>query len=419
MVQSCEVVITGVGIVSPIGIGKDSFWKSLSTGQSGVRTLDRFQHSKFPFHFAAEASDFEPKQFVRPRKSLKVMCRTIQTAFASAEMALQDASLVAGAIDPDRMGVVLGSEMIYCDLGELEDAYRGCIHQGQFKFEDWGPQAMSQMNPLWLLKYLPNMASCHIGIANDARAHNNAIVAGEASSLLAVGEAVSIIQRGWADAMIAGGAGERMNITSQVRRGAVDVSCRNTEPQSASRPFDANRDGMVVGEGSAAFLLESRESAERRGAPILARILSCTNGFEPSRGKRTGSAIRSSIEQALRIAQCDANEVGHVNAHGLSTVDDDRIEAQAIHAVLGDVPVTAPKSFFGNLGAGSGAVEMAASVLSFAAGEVPPTLNYETPDPTCPVNVIAGQPLKTNKSTAVVLSQSVTGQAATVVLAAP
>jgi 3-oxoacyl-[acyl-carrier-protein] synthase II len=191
-------------------------------------------------------------------------------------------------------------------------------------------------------------------------------------------------------------------------RGDSDLSHRNDQPACASRPFDAGRDGLVNGEGAAAFVLESRQHAQRRGAPILARVLSSASAHEPLQVNQllqpqplAGSAVRRVLIESLRRAGLEAADIGHVNAHGLSTIADDRYEAQAIHAVLGDVPVTAPKSFFGHLGAGGGAVELAASILGLNAGEIPATLNYGQPDPACPVNVIHGQPLQINTSTAV------------------
>jgi len=199
------------------------------------------------------------------------------------------------------------------------------------------------------------------------------------------------------------------------------MSRRNADPAAACRPFDADRDGMVLGEGSAAFVLESRRHAEARGATILARLAGCSNrwGSGQNSRERRASAIRHAIRGVLDGAGLRPADVGHVNAHGLGTTEDDQIEAQAIHDLLGDVPVTAPKSYFGNLGAGTGAVEMAVSVLAIRHGLVPPTLNYERPDPQCPVRVVHKQPMSGAKPVGLVLNHSANGQAVAVVLAAP
>jgi 3-oxoacyl-[acyl-carrier-protein] synthase II len=316
---------------------------------------------------------------------------------------------------------VLGSEILFGEIEEISGVYRRCADGGEFKFANWGGFVFKDLYPLWMLKYLPNMAACHISIAHDARGPNNSIVQGGASSLLAIGEAVSVIQRGLADAMIAGGSGSNVSFNSLPFRGWERLSKWTGEPAGASRPFDKLRSGIVPGEGSAAFVLETREHAQRRGATLLARVAGFASRFEPvpAGGVASGRSIRQSIEAALAAAGLAPRDIGHVNAHGESSVEHDRVEAQAIHAALGDAPVAAYKSYFGDLGAGSGAVEMAASVLAMVRGRVPPTLNFTTPDPECPVNVIHGAPLAGARPTALILNQSTTGQAAAVVLTEP
>jgi len=418
-----EVVITGLGVVSPIGIGVETFQASLHAGRSGVRPISLFDASGFPVQIGAEVIDFDPKAYVRPRKSLKVMSREIQFGFAAADMAMTSADLQQGQAEPDRFGVVFAAEMIYCGLDELEAVYRRSMSERRFDFGRWGEAMMSEMYPLWLLRNLPNMVACQIAIVHDARGPNNTISLSDVSSLLAIIEAVRVIQRDAADIMIAGGVGARINPTSMSYRGGGDLSHRNADPARASRPFDAGRDVLVHGEGAAAFILESREHAEKRGAPILARVLSYASAHEPLVGNPavkleplTGSAIREVLSQSLNRARLQSGEIGHLNAHGLSTTTDDRYEAQAIQAVLGDVPVTAPKSFFGHLGAGCGAMELAASIVGTSAGEVPMTLNYEEPDSECPVNVIRDEPLPSKKRSTVKLSSSRLGHAAAIVV---
>ena len=310
--------------------------------------------------------------------------------------------------------------MIACELDELGPPYRKCIHDGGFQMQDWGAKALGELFPLWMLKYLPNMPACHIGIVHDLRGPTNALILAEVSSLASVAEAVRVIRRGQADAMVAGGVGARVQPMIWVHEQALEFSQRTDAPAAACRPFDAQRDGMVNGEGAGAFLLETRASAEARGAKILARVVASASAFEPLRRGQLpeGQAIRRALGSALEQAGMKPADVGHVNAHGMSTRHDDRIEARAIRDVLGDVPVTAPKSFFGNLGAGGGAVEMAATLLAFEHGLVPPTLNYERPDPDCPVNVVCGHPLQSARRTAVVLNHSRQGQSIAVVLAA-
>jgi 3-oxoacyl-[acyl-carrier-protein] synthase II len=413
-----EVVVTGLGVVSPIGIGIDAFMESLRAGRSGVVRLDEYADSELPFHLGAPVRDFDGKNFVQPRKSLKVMSREIQTAYGAADLALKHASLGKEQVDPDRFGVVLGSEMLYGDVSELAEAFRHCTHDRQFRFDEWGKNAMQDIFPLWMLKYLPNMAACHVGIAHDARGPNNTIMQEDASSLVALMEGVSYIQRDLADVVIVGGTGSRLSEPALPFRGALDVSNWQGDPAEASRPFDRNRDGMVFGEGAGMLVLESRDHAQRRGARILARIAGFASRMEGrQREARTGQSIRNAIVGALDQAEIEPGQVGHVNANGNSLPLDDRLEAAAIRDTLGDTPVTALKSYFGYLGAGTGAVELAASVWGVAEGFVPPTLNYQTPDPDCPVRVIHGEPLVGAPPVAISLNHTPLGQAAAVVVA--
>lgn len=413
-----EVVITGAGIVSPIGIGRAAFWNSLTGRLSGIRRISAFDIAGSGFPFGGEVHDFDPKDFVKPRKSLKVMSREIQFGVVAASLAMSDAGLAAGADDAERLGVVFGADMMHCELDEVANAYRRCTADGKFDPRLWGRCAMDEIYPLWMLKYLPNMPACHIAIAHDARGPNNSHSLGEASSLTAIAEAARIIERGAADIMIAGGASSRIHPIIWARSPLLPISRREGDPAKVLRPFDAQRDGFINGEGAAALILENRRHAEARGARVLARVSGFGGSFEPgSNGKPVrGDATRRAIRGALDSAGLAPSEVGHVNAHGLSTVAEDRAEALAIRELLGEVPVTAPKSFFGNLGAGTGAVEMAVSVLALEAGEVPVTLNYEHPDPACPVNVVHGNSLKGSPPAALVLNQSLMGQSVAMVL---
>jgi len=416
-----EVAITGIGVVSPIGIGTAAFWNSLVEGKSGVRLLPWSQDGVLPGWIGAEVHDFVPAKMIRQRKALKVMSRDIQLGVAAADAACAEANLAGAGIDPDRLGVIFGADLIAVDLSELTDAYRACSDGGDFDFASWGVKGLAAMYPLWMLKYLPNMPACHVGILQDARGPNNTHTLGEVSGLTALAEAVEVIRRGQADAIIAGGASSRIHPSVFLRNRSRQVSQQYDDPGAACRPFDARRDGMVFGEGAAAVVLEAREHAQARGAKCLARILGSAAAFEPLQSGRAteGHAIRHAMRLALARSGLKPSEIGHVNAHGLGTVLDDRIEAQAVRETLGDVPVTAPKSYFGNLGAAGGVVEMVVSILGFQHGVVPPTLNYERPDPECPIRVVHSGPMPLGQPTAMLLNHCGTGQAAAMVVAGP
>jgi 3-oxoacyl-[acyl-carrier-protein] synthase II len=308
--------------------------------------------------------------------------------------------------------------MIYCELDELAAAYRACVVDGKFDFARWGTHAMPEMYPLWLLKYLPNMVASHVGIAHDARGPTNAITLGEVSAPMAIAEAVRVIERGQADVMIAGGASSRNHPSIWIFRDDRLMSHRRDEPERASRPFDAGRDGMVAGEGAGAVVLESRRHASARGAKILGTIRGQASSFELLRNgtPSESTAVRRAIERALADANLSPADIDHVNAAGLSTLWHDRLEAQAIRQVLGDAPVTAPTSYFGNLGAAAGAVELVASVLALRHRQIPATLNYETPDAECPVNVVHNSPAVATKRAAISLNISPRGQTAALVV---
>lgn len=412
-----DVVITGIGVVSPIGVGRDAFAQSLVDGVSGVATITQYDASALAVRIGAELKDFNPKLYVKPRKSIKVMCREIQMGVASANLAMEDAAYVPDPEEAHRFGVVYGVPMLYADISELDDLIRNCVENQEFHFEPFGDQFPKQLIPLWLLKYLPNMAASHIGIAHNARGPNNSIVHDDMSSTLALIEAKTVIERGMADVMLTGGSGNRLAITPVVYRGASNLSKCNQDPTNASRPFDADRDGMVLGEGSGSLLLESRAHAEARGAHIYGVLRGHATTHRGSAGNQ--AAIERSIASCLERAQLRAEDVDHVNAHGLSDIENDQFEATAIREVLNGVAVTALKSFFGNVGAASGVTELAASLLMAQKNRIPRTLNYRTPDASCPVHMVTEADHGIQKQHILKLNQCGTGQAAAVLVELP
>lgn len=403
-----------------MGIGSEAVRASLNSGQSGVTAIDDYEKAGWVAPYGGQVLDFDAKQYVKPRKSMKVMAREIQMAFAAAEMAAEQAGVAEGSFDPERAGVVLGAGAMYCDLDELVGAYRVSSTEGQFDFAKWG-DAFREFFPLWMLKYLPNMPACHIGIRHDAQGPTNTISNGDVSSLQALSEAAHVIRRGQADLMFTGGVSSRLAITDLIWHRGARLAQGDAPPESISRPFDAQRSGMVMGEGAALFVLESRKHAERRGAVPLARVVSTSSRYQQLAHQYDppDEAIATALGIALERAGMAAAELSHVNAHGLSTVEDDPVEAAAIASVLdgADVPVTAAKSYFGNLGAGGGAVELAVSLLSLAEGQVPATLNHEQTDPSCPIRVAASAE-PTDRRAFAKLNHTPTGQAVATIIVA-
>ncbi|MEW4454968.1 beta-ketoacyl-[acyl-carrier-protein] synthase family protein [Bremerella sp. JC817] len=407
-----EVVITGIGVVSPIGVGNEAVWESLMQGKSGIAPLQEFAMPDYPVEFGGELKGFDGKKYVKPRKALKVMCREIQTGFSAAALAMEEAGLEPGSIEPDRLGVVYGSEMMYSDFEDLRAAYKQCIEEGWYQHDRWGPSAMSETNPLWMLKYLPNMPACHVGIYYDGRGHNNTICLEEASALNAISEALSHLRRGTMDCMITGATGSRLNLNVLLYRGDSLLSHRNDAPEKASRPFEKDRDGMVNSEGAAALVLEPRDKAEARGAKILGKVLGAASTFGRTSEDApvSVSAIESCIANTLKDAGLTKEDLACVFAHGSGIPSDDTLEAQAIKAALPGVPVTALKSYYGHTGAACGALDAAVAVLSLNHGQIPATLNYDTPDPTCDLPIVHGEALKTDKQAILILGYTRRGQ---------
>jgi 3-oxoacyl-[acyl-carrier-protein] synthase II len=414
-----RVVISGIGIISPIGLDVGAYWRSMREGRSGVRPIRTFDAAGLPVRFAGEVTEFDAKDFVekKDRRGLKVMARTIQLAVAGAQRALDHGKVDKSKLEPTRFGVEFGAGLIATELLDLAEASHVSANcqPGRVDLDKWGEQGLPAIQPLWMLKYLPNMLACHVSILHDARGPNNSITESDVASLLAMGEAYRILVRDQADFFLVGGAESKLNPLSMVRQCLFErLSHRNEEPEKACRPFDRARDGLVLGEGAGVFVVEELEHARRRGAKIYAEIVGFGAAFDPT---LSGDGLVRAIRAALHDAGIGPEEVDHVNAHGLATKESDAWEARNIQQVFGaTVPVFAPKSYIGNLGAGGSTVELAASLLALDEGCVPPTLNYEQPDPDCPVTVLAGQPRPMTRPHVVKVSFTQMGQCAAIVV---
>jgi 3-oxoacyl-[acyl-carrier-protein] synthase II len=395
-----RTVITGLGVLSPLGLNTAAFWESLRAGQGGIRPITAFDAATLPTRFAGDISGFDAKDYIdkKDRRSLKMMARGIQLAVSAAQLALDDGKVDKGKLDSTRFGVEFGAGLLATELEELGPASQATAdgRSGTVDLAKWGKDGLGNIQPLWMLKYLPNMLACHISILHDAQGPNNSITESDVASLLALGEAHRILERGQADFFLVGGADSKVNPLSMVRQCLFGVlSRRNDAPEKASRPFDRQRDGVVIGEGAGVLVVEDLEHARKRGARVYAEVAGFGAAFDVD---RSGRGLARAVRAALAEAKITPEQVDHVNAHGLSSVEVDAWEARALHEVFGHckppVPVFAPKSYFGNLGAGAGTTELAASLLALAHGMLPATLNYEEADPRCPVHVArASQPV--------------------------
>jgi len=423
--QQTRVVVTGLGVVSPIGIGNDRFWESLSTNRTGIDFLKSVPTDGLPSAFGAEVNDFVPADHLTDRKFVKVMSRDIQLGVASSSLAVRDSGLQNGDLDPLRFGVVFGAGRMTCHPQELAAIAEACRTEDGFDPRKWGREAVNNVAPLWLLRQLPNMPASHVSIDHNACGPNNTITCRDASALLALSEAVHVIQAGRADAMIVGSCSSNIHPVDMAKFHSFEgLSRRSDDPSRVCRPFDFERDGTVVGEGAASFVVESYQSAVRRGAEIYAEVVGTGSGCD-GRGQvneSSGLGLVRAMESAISRAGISPRDLGHINAQGKSTQPDDIVEARAYHRVFGDlaekIPVTALKSYVGHFDAGAGAVELAGTLLSLKHGYVPATLNYEVPDPRCRLNVAQGEAQKLANRTAISVNRTFMGQSAAAVLRA-
>ena len=389
-----RVVITGIGVISPIGIGAKSFWDNLLAGKVGVRRISLYDPAGFPCQIAGEVpaykiGDYVPKSY---RKATKVMARDIELAVVAADDAFKDAGLKSKAytdtpeINPTRFGCNIGAGLISVDLNELTSPMtkaRDDQNPNKLDLKKWGREGMGELTPLWLLKYLPNMLACHVTIIHELKGPSNTITCADASSHLAIGEAFRTIQRGAADLAICGGAETKvvpMNHMRQILLKRV-TETHNDSPETAVRPFDADADGTASAEGGGLFILEEYEHAKKRGAKVYAELVgfgASQDTYSVTQPEPTGHSYGRAVQKALADANLPPNAVDLMVPCGLGIPTHDRAELNGLHAVfghgLGRIPMAPIKAQTGNLAAGSG-VDAAAAVLALHHGKIPPAVN--------------------------------------------
>jgi 3-oxoacyl-[acyl-carrier-protein] synthase II len=383
-----RVVVTGLGMVSPLGIGKDANFEALKEGRSGIGPITRFDVTDYPCKIAGELKDFNAADWV-PRKDVKKMDLFILYALAAAELALRDAAYEVTPAEAERVGVFIGS-----GIGGLPSIER----QHELLLKD-GPRRVS---PFFIIGLIVNMASGQVSIRYGAKGPNQASCTACATGTHAIGDAFSLIRRGDADVMIAGGT---EGVVTPLCVGGFcamrALSTRNDQPEKASRPFDKDRDGFVIGEGAGIVILEELEHATRRGARIYAEVAGyglSGDAFHVSAPSEDGDGPIRVMQNALRDAGVDSSVVDYINAHGTSTPQGDVVESRAIKTVFGErtgsVAVSSTKSMTGHLLGGAGGLETAITALTVLHNVVPPTINYETPDPECDLDCVPNESRK-------------------------
>lgn len=428
-----RVVITGLGVVSPLGNSPEKLWENLSSGTSGVRPLRSIPADFLPTKIGGEAIDFtgaiedfgplEKTMSRNIKKNLKVMCREIQMGVAVAQLALTHGGLKLNELNLDRIGCVYGSDYMLTLPQEFTAGVKACLDENnEFHFDRWADKGLPAVEPLWLLKYLPNLPASHIAIFNDLHGPNNSVTMREASSYLAMGEAYHTITRGHADIIIAGATGTKVHVARTLHVVGQEQMAKDPgDPAKASRPFDLHRSGSVIGEGAGALILEEAESAKARGANVYGEVIGfgATAVVDRNGHGNTKQAVINVLNLALKSAGLKPGDIGHINAHGLGDTRMDADEAAGIAEVFSGsaakTPVVAAKSYFGNLGAASGLVELVASLTSLREGKLFRTLNYETPDPACPITVNTSDSAAAG-DTAISLNITPQGQASAIVV---
>ncbi|HBP66163.1 MAG TPA: beta-ketoacyl-[acyl-carrier-protein] synthase II [Desulfosporosinus sp.] len=405
-----RAVITGMGVVSPVGNQLDKFWNSLIEGKSGIGLLTRFDTTNLPTKVAAEVKDFEPTDWVNKKES-RHMDRFAQFAMAAAKMALQDSGLDLETLDKERAGVVIG-----CGIG------------GVTTFEEQKEVLMAKgsgrVTPFFVPMLISNMAAAHLSIEFGLQGSSMTIVTACASATNAIGEALRIIQRGEADVVFCGGT--EAPITSLAFAGFCAAKTMSTEkehPEQASRPFDQRRSGFVMGEGAGVLVLESLEHAEARKAHIYAELAgygSTSDAYHITTPRPGGAGAARAMKLALDDAGIKVEDVDYINAHGTSTGPNDSTETAAIKTVFGDVApkvaISSTKSMTGHLMGAAGAIEAIICALSIENGAIPPTTNYGEPDPECDLDYVPNIARKQAVNVAMSNSLGFGGHNATIVL---
>ena len=393
-----RVVITGMGVMSPLGETVEEFWSALVQGRSGIAPITLCDASEFSCRIAGEVRTFDPLKYITPKEARR-MARFSQLAVAAAQRAVEDARLDPTQEDPERMGVVLGNGN--GGFPETEANARVLVAKGGMR-----------MSPFFIPMILPNMAAATLSRLFGLKGYNATAITACAAGTHAIGEAAEVVRQGRADVVFSGGTEAGI---SPLGLGGFCVmralTSRNEEPEKASRPFDAKRDGFIPAEGAAVLILESEEHALRRGARIYAEVAGfgiSADAFHPVQPDEDGSGAARAMRWALEDAGVSPQEVDYINAHGTSTPLNDTIETLAIKKVFGEwaykVPISSTKSMIGHGLGAAGALEAVASVMTIQTGWVHPTINYEFPDPTCDLDYVPNTARQ--KDVRVVLSNS-------------
>ncbi|VAX40443.1 3-oxoacyl-[acyl-carrier-protein] synthase, KASII [hydrothermal vent metagenome] len=394
-----RVVVTGIGCITPVGNGIDTMWKSLCESKSGIGTITHFDASNFPTQFAAEVKNYDYADYIEAPEQFEHAGRNIRFAIGAAVQAMEDSGILDKFADPSRFGVYLGAGEGQQNFMLFMDLIAKSQHDGELDLEAFTKGGLETMHPQKELEQEPNMPAGHLASLFNLQGPNLNCLTACAASSQAIGEATEIIRRGDADAMLSGGAHSMIHPFGVTGFNLLTaLSTRNDNPTGASRPFDKNRDGFVLGEGAGMLVLEELEHAKARGANIYGEIIgygSSADAYRITDIHPEGRGAIACINMAMKDAKINQDGLQYINAHGTSTAVNDRVESMAIRETLGEhaykTPVSSIKSMMGHLIAAAGSVEAITCLLAIKNGTVPPTINYETPDPDCDLDYIPNE----------------------------
>ena len=391
-----RVVITGIGWVTPLGEEIDKVWARLLAGECGIDRITLFDAVSFPTNIAAEVRDFDLDRYIDDTEPFAKAGRNTRFAIAAATAAFKDAGLTPGADAPERLGVYLGSGEGAMDFFNFVDMIAGNWRERDVDVPGFLAEGLEKLDGIREMEQQPNMPGGHLAQLFNAQGPNLNCLTACAASSQAIGEATELIRRGNVDVMISGGAHSMIHPFGMAGFNLLTaLSTRNDDPKRASRPFDKNRDGFILGEGAGIVILEELERARSRGAHIYAEVIgygSTGDAFRVTDTHPEGRGGIAAMSNAIADAGIDKNEVQYISAHGTSTVVNDKIETLAIREIFGDqaykIPVSSIKGMIGHLIAAAGAVEVVTCVLAMRDSQVPPTINHDTPDPECDLDYV-------------------------------
>jgi len=392
-----RVVVTGIGCITPVGNTVETMWDSISNSKSGIGDITNFDASNFPTRFAAEVKDYDLSNYVDDVDRFKYAGRNIRFAIGAATQAVKDSGVLEGDLDPARFGIYLGAGEGQQDFSLFMNLiYDSHNDEREVSLEKFARLGMERLTPQEELEQEPNMTAGHLASLFNAQGPNLNCLTACAASSQAIGEATELIRRGDADVMLSGGAHSMIHPFGVTGFNLLTaLSTHNEDPQGASRPFDKNRDGFVLGEGSGMLILEELESAKARGAHIYGELIgygSTADAYRITDIHPEGRGAIACIKMAIKDAKINPEDIHYVNAHGTSTSVNDKVETMAVKGALGEasrkIPVSSIKSMMGHLIAAAGSVEAITCLLAIKHNVLPPTTNYETPDPDCDLDYI-------------------------------